>query len=591
MLPKTLGRALLSLALLVLGLTLPVAAAMPADAVITPGTNPSLTIGIVGYGKVESCATDTYQDGSTTLCTVTLTAAAVDAAGWAFDHWSGDCSGTSSTCKVTTDEEDCDTSGIKPVCTSVPEDAKPIAVFRDTRTPIAQITGGPEDQSTNWSDTGSVTFTFASNEPGEIARSECADESGNGWTSCTSAFTRNSLADGLHDFCVRQLDASGLVSNPVCHAWEQEASPTASVAASPSGNITDSGTTVTFTFSSNKVNHPTDGSTLQYRCVLDGDTFTSCPSTVTVSGLANGPHTMRVIARFTSKYGDIRDSTAASYSWDQADATAPRLTFGTRSGQVATTTPDLTYSIDDAHATVSCSVDGTTADCDQQHATLPTTNGVHLFHITVTDPIGNTGDYKWSWERENAPVTTIESGPAQGSATSGNTASFAFASSLANSTFACNVDGRGWAPCSDPHGAESLTGLTAGAHSLAVRATYHSPLGSALDGPVVTRNWSAIAPRCTVRLAPRLRSRHARVTVNCTASGRVRIAATVRVGSRTRSLARGTVSVTAGHARTITLRIPKATWKHLRHGHRYKAKVTARLGGAPTSYTSVEVRR
>lgn len=64
------------------------------------------------------------------------------------------------------------------------------------------------------------------------------------------------------------------------------------------------------------------------------------------------------------------------------------------------------------------------------------------------------------------PETTIDSGPA---GTTGSTsASFAFSSSEAGSTFACSIDGGASVPCTSP---VTFSGLAAGAHTFSVRAT------------------------------------------------------------------------------------------------------------------------
>lgn len=625
MLRKSLSRALLSAVLIALGLALPVVAAAPAGAFGT--TTPSLTVGIVGYGKVAAagmadcrslattgglstagsgtefdcaagdptfahCTTVDNPDGSSSeSCEVTLTAAAPDPAEWAFDHWSGDCTGTATTCTVTTEESECDPQ-LKPVCHTTAYDVKAVALFRDTRAPIAQVSSGPTASSTNWTDSGSATFGFGStNESGEIARSEC--QLGGGWGPCVSPVTWTAIADGVHTFCVRQYDASGLVSAPACRTWEQESPIAATIDASASGTTTDADAGLSLTFSSNKDSHPADGSGYEYRCALDDDALATCPATITEAALPNGRHTMTLVTRFYPVYGDAMDGQPMTYTWTQDDLTAPTLDFDQPTGWVGTAAPDLGYRIDDPLAKVTCTVDGTTVGCDRHAATLPSANGVHRLRIEVRDSVGNLGTHEWAWDRESAPVTTITTGPAEGSLASGGVAGFGLVSTLPGSTFTCAVDGRGWAPCSDPAGAETLTGLAPGSHALAVRATYHSPLGGTLDGPVVSRHWSVAvpAPRCTIRLRPRLRSHRMRLTVACPQAGTAAVKATVRVGSRILGLAHGSVAVVAGQARAVRLRVPAATWRRLVHGHRYRVTVQVRLGKALAGRSTARVRR
>jgi hypothetical protein len=621
MLRNSLSRALLSAALIALGLALPLATAAPSRA-IGAVTTPSLTVGITGYGAVTAtgmtdcrstattgsgaevdcatvdptfahCTTTSDPDGtSSSWCEVTLTATPLDPAGWAFDHWSGDCSGTTATCTVFTEESYCDPQ-LKPVCHTTAYDVTAVAAFRDTRAPITQLTSGPAAAATSWTDSGSATFGFGSaNENDEIIRSEC--QTGGAWVTCVSPFTWNSIADGVHTFCVRQYDASGLLGAPACRTWEQESPIVTRIDASPAGAVTDADADLSLAFSTNKSSHLGDGSHYEYRCGLDGDPLAVCPASLTEAALPNGSHTMTVVTRFYPVYGDPMDGQTKTYTWTQDDVTAPTLSFDHPTGQILTTAPEVGYAIDDPLAKVTCAVDGTTVSCDRRTATLPSTDGVHRLTVAVRDSVGNLGTHAWAWDRESAPVTTLTSGPTEGALASGGTAGFGLASSLAGSTFACDVDGRGWAPCSDPAGAETLTGLTPGGHALAVRATYHSPLGGTLDGPIVRRHWSvaaAAAPRCTVHVKPRLRSHRMRLTTTCTQAGTARIRATVRVGSRTLSLAHGSIALDAGHTDSLRLKVRAAAWRRLVHGHRYRVKVRVRMGQVLVGRATARVHR
>ena len=67
-----------------------------------------------------------------------------------------------------------------------------------------------------------------------------------------------------------------------------------------------------------------------------------------------------------------------------------------------------------------------------------------------------------------APETTIDSGPAAGSATGDSTPTFAFSSGEVGSGFECRVDGQAFAACSSPH---TTAALGDGQHTFAVRAT------------------------------------------------------------------------------------------------------------------------
>ena len=80
------------------------------------------------------------------------------------------------------------------------------------------------------------------------------------------------------------------------------------------------------------------------------------------------------------------------------------------------------------------------------------------------------------------PDTTITAGPS-GTVTA-TTATFGFSSSEAGSSFACSLDGGAYQTCTSP---KSYTGLSASAHSFAVRAT--DPAGNT-DATPATRAWT-----------------------------------------------------------------------------------------------------
>lgn len=85
------------------------------------------------------------------------------------------------------------------------------------------------------------------------------------------------------------------------------------------------------------------------------------------------------------------------------------------------------------------------------------------------------------------PETTITSGPADGSTVSADSASFGFTSSEAG-TFACALDGGGWAACTSPR---AYTGLGQGSHTFQVRATDQS---GNVDPSPASRQWTVSAP-------------------------------------------------------------------------------------------------
>ena len=80
------------------------------------------------------------------------------------------------------------------------------------------------------------------------------------------------------------------------------------------------------------------------------------------------------------------------------------------------------------------------------------------------------------------PQTTIDSGPA--STTTETSATLSFSASESGSSFACKLDGGGWAACNPP---KSYSSLGLGSHTFSVRAT---DLAGNTDATPATRSWT-----------------------------------------------------------------------------------------------------
>ena len=98
---------------------------------------------------------------------------------------------------------------------------------------------------------------------------------------------------------------------------------------------------------------------------------------------------------------------------------------------------------------------------------------------TLQDVVLTTSD-------STAPNTTITSGPAEGSTTSSQSASFAFSSSESNSSFDCKLDTGAWSDCED-WDAQSYSGLSNGPHTFSVRATDRA---HNTDATEAVRHWT-----------------------------------------------------------------------------------------------------
>ena len=112
---------------------------------------------------------------------------------------------------------------------------------------------------------------------------------------------------------------------------------------------------------------------------------------------------------------------------------------------------------------------------------------------TFADPVGVVAgqttqnvDARMTPPDTEPPDTTILSGP--GATTTEGTATFAFSATEAGAEFECRLDAGAWSPCSSP---ASYTGLAAGVHAFAVRAT--DPSGN-VDPEPATWAWLISTP-------------------------------------------------------------------------------------------------
>ena len=249
----------------------------------------------------------------------------------------------------------------------------------------------------------------------------------------------------------------------------------------------------TFGFSSSET-----GST--FECSLDGGAFGACTSPKSYAALSDGSHTLQVKA--TDAAGNT-DLTPASRTWT-VDATAPSVaTVVPRGGATdvaATSNVEATFS----EAMDSSTINGSTFTLTEQNASQPLTARVSYDSAnkkatldpsvdleagttyTATVRGGATGvkdlagnplgaDNTWSFTTTAVPVplldltapeTTIGSGPSGTVSTS--SASFAFSSDEAGSSFECSLDGGAFGACTSP---KSYAALSDGSHTLQVKAT------------------------------------------------------------------------------------------------------------------------
>jgi hypothetical protein len=353
----------------------------------------------------------------------------------------------------------------------------------DTAAPDTTITSGPA----NPINSTSAAFGFDSGETGSTF--QCSLD-GAAFASCTSPKAYTGLAAGAHTFQVRAVDPAGNVDpTPAARMWTVDLTPPeTSISSGPTSPTNQ--TSATFAFTATET-----GST--FECRLDGGAFAPCSSPDSYSGLVAGAHTFQV--RAIDPAGNV-DPTPASYAWT-IDLAAPETTISSGPASPTNqTSATFAFTATETGSTFQCSLDGASfASCTSPQTYTGLTAGAHTFEVRATDPAGNTdqtpASYGWTMDA-SPPETSIEGGPPD--PTNQTVAVFSFSADEADSTFECNLDFGGWAPCTSP---DTFGGLAAASHTFQVRAT--DSAGNA-DPTPAARTWivDLTAPETAVLSGP-----------------------------------------------------------------------------------------
>ncbi|MGH3045764.1 MAG: OmpL47-type beta-barrel domain-containing protein [Gaiellaceae bacterium] len=367
----------------------------------------------------------------------------------------------------------------------------------DTAAPDTDLESTPANPSND----DSPSFELSASEPG--ASFEC-ELDGGGFSACASPQPIGPLADGSHTFRARAIDAAGNADpTPASYTWTVDATaPETSFTVVPANPSNDTGPT--FEFSASE-----PGST--FECELDGGGFSACTSPHPIGPLADGSHTLAV--RATDLAGNP-DPTPEAYAWT-VDASAPTVALMEPAGFVNVADAD-------PYTVRATSPDGDVASveffrCSDSSAGCATgtwislgTDGVAPFEgswpvdadggralrAVATDAGSNTGEDVVDVTIDRTlPATTVDSAPSDPTASAG--ASFAFSASE-TSTFECDLDGGGFAPCASP---KSYAGLADGSHTFRVRAT---DVAGNLEAAPQEVAWTVdtAAPQTAIDVAP-----------------------------------------------------------------------------------------
>jgi MYXO-CTERM domain-containing protein len=183
-------------------------------------------------------------------------------------------------------------------------------------------------------------------------------------------------------------------------------------------------------------------------------------------------------------------------------ATAPVTTIATHpTDPTPKTTGSFTFTNTASPVTYECTLDAAPVTCTASYTTPTLTNGSHTLTVQATDADGNkeATPVTFTWEVDDTlPLTTIASSPPNPS--NDPTGDFTFTNTITGVTYACDIDGGGYNPCTATY---ATSALPDGPHTLSVKATTPAP-GSVEEAPPVTYTWTidTVLPDTTILTNP-----------------------------------------------------------------------------------------
>ncbi len=270
--------------------------------------------------------------------------------------------------------------------------------------------------------------------------------------------------------------------------------PQTSITSGPAAKTTS--TSASFAFSSSEA-----GSS--FECKLDSGSWAGCTTPKAYSGVAVGSHQFSVRAIDAAKNVD---GTPAAQSWTvesevvtppPADTTPPQTSITSAPAAVTTSeSADFSFKSSEAGSTFQCKLDAAGwSSCATPKAYAALDDGSHQFSVRAIDAAKNVdatpATQSWTVEEAEtpppptdttAPQTSITSGPA--AKTTSTSASFAFSSSEAGSSFECKLDSGSWAGCTTP---KAYSGVAVGSHQFSVRAI---DAAKNVDGTPAAQSWT-----------------------------------------------------------------------------------------------------
>ncbi|MCX5744665.1 MAG: Ig-like domain-containing protein, partial [Proteobacteria bacterium] len=243
----------------------------------------------------------------------------------------------------------------------------------DTVAPTITISTPPP------ANTNDNTPTLSTVVTGGPATLTCKVDAG-AFVACTSPFTPAALGEGAHTITIRATDGAGNVGSDAVTFTVDTVPPTLTLDSQPPTFTNDTTPSVSFTATG------ATGTT----CQVDSGTTSACTSPFTSAALAEGAHTITVVASDAATNATTK---TASFT---IDTTAPTVsvTAGPRFGFPTGVNPQ-TFTFTHTGASVQCKVNaGAFGACSTAttHTTGTLTTGLQTITIRSTDAAGNAAD-------------------------------------------------------------------------------------------------------------------------------------------------------------------------------------------------------
>ncbi|MEZ4366675.1 MAG: hypothetical protein R2939_10365 [Kofleriaceae bacterium] len=280
---------------------------------------------------------------------------------------------------------------------------------------------------------------------------------------CTSPWSPGALAEGDHTFAVAAtaLDDGEVDPTPATAAWRLDVTPPTITLVSSPGAL-DNTVMPTFVFSASEPG-------VTFQCSLDGGAPMPCDSPWTIGPLADGVHTVTIVAV------DAAGNPVAEpleITWTVDTSTPDTVLDGAPAALVADADATFAFSSPTAGvgATFACSLDGAAPSACTSPTTYPgLADGAHTFTVAVTNAAGTAdpspASHVWTIDTV-APVVTFTQAP--GPRTANPVGGFRFTVDDASATTACALDLAAPTACA---GLVTTGALALGDHAFVVTAT------------------------------------------------------------------------------------------------------------------------